>query len=50
MPGRSGFGRTVIERMIAQALEGTANLDFAPGGIVWRFTCPADRVLEGADG
>jgi two-component sensor histidine kinase len=47
-PRRSGFGRTVIERMIAQALEGKAILDFAPGGIVWRFTCPANRALEGA--
>jgi two-component sensor histidine kinase len=47
-PRRSGFGRTVIERMIAQALEGTASLDFAPGGIAWRFTCPANRALESA--
>jgi PAS domain S-box-containing protein len=47
-PRRSGFGRTVIERMIAQALEGTASLDFAPGGIVWRFSCPAHRALESA--
>jgi hypothetical protein len=38
----------VIERMIAQALEGTASLDFAPGGIVWRFSCPAHRALESA--
>jgi hypothetical protein len=34
--------------MIAQALEGTATLDFAPGGIVWRFSCPANRALESA--
>jgi PAS domain S-box-containing protein len=47
-PRRSGFGRTVIERMIAQALEGAATLDFAPGGIAWRFTCPAHRALEEA--
>lgn len=47
-PRRSGFGRTVIERMIAQALEGSATLDFAPGGVVWRFSCPANRALEGA--
>ena len=46
-PRRSGFGRTVIERMIAQALEGTATLDFAAGGVVWRFSCPANRALEG---
>ena len=47
-PLRSGFGRTVIERLIAQALGGSATLDFAPGGVVWRFTCPAQRALEGA--
>ena len=47
-PRRSGFGRTVIERMIAQALEGTATLDFEPGGVVWRFSCPANRALENA--
>jgi PAS domain S-box-containing protein len=47
-PVRSGFGRTVIERMIAQALEGAATLDFAPGGVAWRFTCPAHRALDGA--
>ena len=46
-PRRAGFGRTVIERMIAQALKGSATLDFAPGGVVWRFTCPAHRALEG---
>ena len=46
-PHRSGFGRTVIERMIAQALEGWATLDFAPSGVVWRFTCPAHCALEG---
>jgi PAS domain S-box-containing protein len=45
-PRRSGFGRSVIERMIAQALEGAATLDFAPGGVVWRFSCPAHCVLE----
>lgn len=47
-PRRSGFGRTMIERMIAQALGGAATLDFAPGGVAWRFTCPAQRALEGA--
>jgi PAS domain S-box-containing protein len=45
-PRRSGFGRTVIERMIAQALGGAATLDFAPGGVAWRFTCPAHRAVE----
>ena len=47
-PQRTGFGRTVMERMIAQALGGSATLDFAPTGVVWRFACPASRVIEGA--
>jgi PAS domain S-box-containing protein len=46
-PQRTGFGRTVMERMIAQALGGTAELDFAPTGLVWRFACPAHRALDG---
>jgi two-component sensor histidine kinase len=47
-PQRTGFGRTVMESMIARTLGGTAALDFAPTGVVWRFACPADRALEGA--
>jgi PAS domain S-box-containing protein len=45
-PQRNGFGRTVMERMIAGALDGTARLEFAPAGIVWTFSCPAERALE----
>jgi PAS domain S-box-containing protein len=45
-PQRTGFGRTVIERMIAQTLGGTATLDFALAGLSWRFSCPVDRAVE----
>ena len=46
-PRRSGFGRTVMERMTAAALGGKATLQFDPAGIVWRLVCPAARVLDG---
>lgn len=46
-PRRAGFGRTMIERMIAKALDGSATLDCAPNGVVWRSTCPAHHALEG---
>ena len=47
VPARVGFGRTVVERMIAGTLEGTASLDFAPTGVAWTFTCPSRKALEG---
>ena len=46
-PQRTGFGRTVMERMIAGTLGGTAALAFAPAGIVWTFACPSRQALEG---
>lgn len=46
-PTRVGFGRSVVERMIAGALNGKASLDFAPDGVVWTFTCPSGNALEG---
>ena len=47
-PKRTGFGRTVMERMIAGTLGGTAALEFAPTGILWTFACPSRQALEGA--
>ena len=46
-PQRTGFGRTVMERMVAGTLGGRAALAFAPAGIVWTFACPARQALEG---
>jgi PAS domain S-box-containing protein len=45
-PTRSGFGRIVMERMTGVALNGKANLQFEPTGIVWSLVCPAGRALE----
>jgi PAS domain S-box-containing protein len=41
---QSGFGRMVIERMVPQALGGSATLDFPPTGVVWQLQLPATYV------
>jgi PAS domain S-box-containing protein len=45
-PKRRGFGTTVIERMAEASLGGTVGLDYAPSGLTWRLTCPAESALE----
>lgn len=39
-PVRKGFGSIVIEKMVASSLNGSAKIDFAPGGIKWHLLCP----------
>ena len=34
-PAEKGFGHTVIERMIGQALKATIDLRYEPDGVVW---------------
>lgn len=45
-PGRSGFGNTLLARAIPHELGGTAELDFAPDGLVARFTIPARHLVR----
>lgn len=45
-PTRTGFGRTVLERMITGTLGGCATLQFADGGVTWTFSGPSAGVLE----
>jgi two-component sensor histidine kinase len=45
----SGFGRTLLERVVGRALGGTASLDFAPDGLVCTMMLPVDRVIADAD-
>jgi len=45
-PQRQGFGYLVITELVAQALQGTAKLDFLPGGIHWRLDIPATYALH----
>jgi two-component sensor histidine kinase len=44
-PERQGFGYLVITELVAQALQGTAKLDFTPDGIHWRLDIPATNAL-----
>ncbi len=44
-PTRHGFGRSLIEKAIPYEFDGTTTLDYAPGGIVLRFTLPADTLV-----
>ncbi|WP_207538914.1 HWE histidine kinase domain-containing protein [Sabulicella rubraurantiaca] len=46
-PSRRGFGSTIIERTIPHELNGTAELDYRPDGLVARFTLPAQHLRDG---
>lgn len=48
-PARKGFGHTVMERTLADSLQGNVKLDFAPSGLRWEAEIPADRfyILDG---
>jgi PAS domain S-box-containing protein len=45
-PKQCGFGTIVMEAMAERAVGGEVELDYAPSGVIWRLTCPADNVLE----
>jgi PAS domain S-box-containing protein len=42
-PVRKGFGLQVIERGLAQEVEGSVNLDFQPTGLIFTLDFPASR-------
>lgn len=44
-PQREGFGRRVIEGMVAQKLHGTVELDFDVKGLNWTLTAPLDSAV-----
>ncbi|MEX6508132.1 HWE histidine kinase domain-containing protein [Jiella sp. M17.18] len=44
-PKRSGFGTLVTQKMTARGLGGTVDMDYAPGGVVWTLTAPAETIL-----
>ena len=44
-PKHQGFGFLVITELVAQALQGTAKLDFAPDGVRWSLEIPASHAL-----
>ncbi len=45
-PDRSGFGQTVMVRMVEHAVDGTVELTFERTGLSWRLTAPLARVQE----
>lgn len=48
-PEHKGFGSLVIERMVAEAVDGTVRLDFAPAGLYWRLEFPCGHHLVALD-
>ena len=42
-PARKGFGHIVMERTLADSLQGEVKLDFAPHGLRWEAEIPPDR-------
>lgn len=47
-PSRQGFGRVVAEQLLATALGAAVDTDFAPAGLVWTLTLPAEHFADGA--
>ena len=45
-PERSGFGSTVIDRILAASLEGEVQLDWRSSGLACQVTCAADKLLD----
>ena len=45
-PTRRGFGHSVIERLTAVSLHGTAELDWKPEGLVWTLDVPESCLKE----
>ena len=42
---RQGFGRTILEKIVPAALQGTAVLEFLPEGLTWTLTAPRTCLL-----
>ncbi|MDR3373746.1 MAG: histidine kinase, partial [Ancalomicrobiaceae bacterium] len=44
-PNHRGFGRTLIERLVPRAIEGSSDLVFAPDGLRWSIRFPVSRLV-----
>jgi PAS domain S-box-containing protein len=44
-PPSAGFGLKVMRRLVAQALDGAATLDFPPEGFVWTLSAPVSSIV-----
>lgn len=47
VPDRKGFGHFVIEKMVAQSLEGQVAIDYRPDGLYWSLSIPLSRLAIG---
>lgn len=45
-PTRKGFGSKMIERLLISYFKGTAQLKYAPTGLVFNLTCPLSAIGE----
>jgi two-component sensor histidine kinase len=45
-PQRRGFGTVVMKEMAERSVNGKVDLEYAPSGVTWRLTCPAENALE----
>jgi PAS domain S-box-containing protein len=45
-PKRRGFGTVVMGAMMERSVDGLIDIDYAPSGLTWRLTCPAENALE----
>ena len=45
-PSRKGFGHVVIERMVAQSVNGEVAMTFAPQGLSWTLSMPATNIVS----
>ncbi len=45
-PGRGGFGRTVLERVVPATLGGTASLEFRDGQVCWLLQAPLSGLTN----
>ena len=45
-PSRTGFGSTVIDRLLEASLDGEVDLDWKPSGLVCHLHCPTGKVLS----
>jgi two-component sensor histidine kinase/CHASE3 domain sensor protein len=43
-PKVTGFGRMVVERVVAQAVSGKVDLQYLPEGVIWRLTFPYQPI------
>ena len=45
-PTHRGFGTTVVTKMVEMSLDGETVLDYSSTGLIWRFACPLNNILE----